>query len=184
MINQRQLNQDVTSYAASLKGFTLQSPDIIYIGNIRDYETMAAAITAAETGVLVLSTLHTVNTAQSIERIINFFPPYQHEEVRVELSSLLKGIISLRLVPCQDIPGRIPAYEIMLLTPTIARLIREGKIWEIPRFIEEGQIFGMCSFNQSLLGLVRQGKISEEIAAGFADNKDEFILMLKGIRKA
>ncbi len=183
IINQRELGRDVASYPVALRAFALQSPDVIYIGNIRDYETMQAAITAAETGVLVLSTLHTINAPQSVERIINFFPPYQHEEVRVELSSLLKGVISLRLLPRQDMPGRIPAYEIMLLTPTIARLIREGKIREIQGFIEEGEIFGMCSFNQSLMRLVKEGKVSQEVAASFADNKDEFMLMLKGIKR-
>lgn len=184
IVNQRELGRDVSSYPVALRAFTLQSPDVIYIGNIRDYETMQAAMTAAETGVLVLSTLHTVNAPQSVERITNFFPPYQHQEVRTELSSLLKGIISLRLLPRQDMPGRIPAYEIMLLTPTIARLICEGKVREIPRFIEEGEIFGMYSFNQSLLRLVKEGKVSQEVAASFADNKDEFMLMLKGIRRA
>ncbi len=184
IINQRELFRDVASYPVALRAFTLQSPDVIYIANIRDYETMSAAITAAETGVLVLSTLHTVNAAQSIERIMNFFPLYQHEEIRTELSLLLKGVISLRLLPRKDAGGRIPAYEIMLLTPTLSRLIREGKVWEIPRFIEEGDIFGMCSFNQSLLRLVREGKVSEEVATSVADNKDEFTLMLKGIRGA
>ena len=184
IINQRELGRDVSSYAIALRAFTLQSPDVIYIGNIRDCETMSAAMTAAETGVLVLSTLHTVNSPQSVERIINFFPPYQHEEVRIELSSLLKGVISLRLLPRQDMPGRIPAYETMLLTPTIARLIREGKVWEIGRFIEEGDIFGMCSFSQSLLRLVKEGRVAEETAASFADNKEEFMLMVKGIRRA
>ena len=182
IINQRELGHDVFSYAIALRAFTLQSPDVIYIANIRDLDTMSAALTAAETGVLVLSTLHTVNAAQSIERVINFFPPYQHEEVRVELSSLLKGSISLRLLPRQDVPGLIPAFEVMVLTPTIARLIREGKIWEISRFIEQGELLGMCTFNQSLVKLVREGKVSKEVAIEFADNKDEFILMLKGIR--
>jgi len=96
---------------------------------------------------------------------------------------LLKGIISLRLVPAKDGSGRIPAYEIMLLTPTISRLIREGKIWEIPQFIDDGAIFGMQSFNQSLVKLVQDGKVSEEDAACAADNRDEFMLALKGIKK-
>ncbi|MDD4980217.1 MAG: PilT/PilU family type 4a pilus ATPase [Candidatus Omnitrophica bacterium] len=183
IINQRELGRDVASYEMALRAFTLQSPDVIFIGNIRDHETMAAALTAAETGVLVLSTLHTINTAQSVERIINFFSPYQHEEIRTQLSSLLKGVISLRLLPLKDAPGRIPAYETMLLTPTISRLIREGKIWEITPFIEDGTMFGMQSFNQSLVKLVREGKVSEEVAVSFSDNKDEFILALKGIKK-
>jgi twitching motility protein PilT len=183
IVNQRELNRDVASYANALRAFTLQSPDVIFIGNIRDYETMSIALTAAETGVLVLSTLHTVNAAQSVERAINFFPPHQHQEVRMQLSTLLKGVISLRLLPFKDGVGRIPAYEVMLLTPTISRLIREGKIWEITPFIEDGTIFGMQSFNQSLVKLVREGKVSEEVAANYADNRDEFILALRGIKK-
>lgn len=184
LINQRELGLDVFSYATALRAFTLQSPDVIYIGTIRDHDTMAACLTAAGTGVLVLSTLHTVNAPQTIERIVNFFPPYQHQEVRTEASYLLKGIISLRLVPRKDQPGRVPACEVMLLTPTISRLIREGKIWDTQRFIEEGAIFGMQSFTQSLIKLVRSGIVSEEVAAEFADNRDEFTLALKGIKKA
>ena len=183
LINQRELGLDVASYSVALRAFTLQSPDVLFISNIRDYETMSAAITAAETGVLVLSTLHTVNASQSVERIINFFPPHQHIEVRNQLSSLLKGVISLRLVPLKDGTGRVPAYETMLLTPTISRLIREGKIHEIPAFIEEGSVFGMQSFSQSLIKLVKQGLISEEDAGLFADNKEEFVLSLRGIKK-
>jgi pilus retraction protein PilT len=183
IINQRELGIDVVSYAVALRSFTLQSPDVIYIANIRDQETMAAALTAAETGVLVLSTLHTVNAPQTIERIINFFPPHQHQEICNQLSSLLKGVISLRLVPIKDGKGRVPAYEVMLLTPTISRLIRERKILEIPRFIEDGEVFGMKSFSQSLAGLVNSGRVSEEDALNFADSREEFMLALRGIRK-
>jgi pilus retraction protein PilT len=182
IINQRELGLDVSSYAVALRAFTLQSPDVIFIGNIRDYETVSAALTAAETGVLVLSTLHTVNAAQSVERIVNFFPPHQHPEIRTQVSSLLKGVISLRLASLKDKPGRLPAWESMLLTPTISRLIREGKIWEITQFIEDGAVFGMQSFNQSLLHLVKENKISEEEAANLSDNKDEFLLALRGIK--
>jgi twitching motility protein PilT len=183
IINQRELGIDVVSYAVALRSFTLQSPDVIYIANIRDQETMAAALTAAETGVLVLSTLHTVNAAQTIERIINFFPPHQHQEICNQLSSLLKGVISLRLIPLKDQKGRVPAYEVMLLTPTISRLIRERKILEIPKFIEDGEIFGMKSFSQSLANLVNEGKVSEEDALNFADSREEFMLALRGINK-
>jgi twitching motility protein PilT len=183
IINQRELGIDVASYTVALRSFTLQSPDVMYIGNIRDYETVSSAMTAAETGVLVLSTLHTVNASQSVERLINFFPPHQHQEARNQLATLLKGVISLRLVPAKDGAGRIPAYEIMLLTPTISRLIREGKIWEIPQFIDDGAIFGMQSFNQSLVKLVQEGKITEEDAAQAADSRDEFMLAFRGIKK-
>jgi pilus retraction protein PilT len=183
IINQRELGIDVASYAVALRAFTLQSPDVIYIGNIRDLETMSAALTAAETGVLVLSTLHTVNAAQSVERMINFFPPHQHPEVRTQLSSLLKGVVSLRLVPTKDKDTRVPASETMLLSPTVSRLIREGKAWEIPHYIEDGAVFGMHSFRQSLLGLVEAGKITPEVAADYADNREEFALALKGVKR-
>lgn len=183
IVNQRELGIDVASYDIALRAFTLQSPDVIYIGNIRDYQTMSAALTAAETGVLVLSTLHTVNAAQSVERMINLFPPYQHQEIRTQLSLLLKGIVSLRLVPLANGAGRISAYEVMLLTPTISRLIREGKVWEMLSFIEDGGVFGMRSFSQCLTKLVKDGKVSEEEALLFADHKEEFILSLRGIKK-
>ncbi len=183
LINQRELGMDVSSYPVALRAFTLQSPDVIFIGNICDLETMSSAITAAETGVLVLSTLHTINAAQTIERVINFYPTHQHQEVKNQLSTLLKGVISLRLIPLKNGSGRIPAYEIMLLTPTVSRLIREGKIWEIPKFIEEGGVFGMQSFSQSLLRLVREDKVSEDQAAEYSDNKDEFIQALRGIKR-
>jgi len=183
IINQRELGKDVTSYPVALKAFTLQSPDVIFIDTIRDYETMSACLTVAETGVLVLSTLHTINAPQTIQRIINFFPPYQHDQIRIQLSLLLKGVISLRLVPLKDGSGRIPACEIMVQTPTISRLIREGKVWEIPRYIEEGELFGMKTFNQYLLGLVKEGKITEKDAAEFSDNRDELNLLIKGIKK-
>src|SRR3989338_2668272 len=183
LINQRELGIDVSSYPVALRALTFQSPDVIYISNIRDEETMFSAMTAAETGVLVLSTLHTINASQSVERIINFFPPHQHQEMRNQLSLLLKGVISLRLVPLKDGSGRIPAYEVMLLTPTISRLIRENKVWEMPQFIADGAVYGMQTFTQSLIKLVRDGKVSEEVAAEFADNKDEFMQTLKGIKK-
>ncbi len=183
LINQREIGKDVASYPVALRAFTLQSPDVIYIGNIRDYETMSAALTTSETGVLLLSTLHTINASQTIERIVNFFPPHQHQQTRTQLSSLLKGVISLRLVPLKDGTGRVPAYEVMLLTPTISRLIREGKIWEITGYIEDGSVYGMQTFDQSLLKLVKEGKVEEEEALNFVDRKDEFLLSLKGIKK-
>ena len=154
IINQRELDRDVSSYQVALRAFTLQSPDVIFIGNIRDYETMSIALTAAETGVLVLSTLHTVNAAQTVERVINFFPPHQHQEVRTQLSSLLKGVISLRLLPMKDGPGRI-RLTTMLLTPTISRLIRERKnLGDIS--IMKTELYSVCNhFNH--------GKIVERV---------------------
>ncbi|MDD5347518.1 MAG: PilT/PilU family type 4a pilus ATPase [Candidatus Omnitrophica bacterium] len=183
IVNQREINKDVNSYQQALRSFTLQSPDVIYIGNIRDTETMSAALTIAETGVLVLSTLHTVNAPQTVERIINFFPPHQHQQICTQLSVLLKGVISLRLIPLKDSTGRIPACEIMLLSPTISRLMRENKVWEIPKYIAEAEIFGMQTFEQALVKLVKSDKVTEEEALSFCDNKDEFVLALRGIKK-
>jgi twitching motility protein PilT len=183
LINQRELGIDVQSYPSALKHFTLQSPDVIYIGVIRDPETMHAAMSAAETGVLVVSTLHTIDCVQTVERVINLFPPHVHEEVKMQLSLLLKGVLSLRLLPTQDGTGRTPVYETMVLTPTISRLIKEGKLTEIKHFIEEGAMFGMQSFKQSLVKLVKEGKINEDEARSYADSKDEFDLELRGIKR-
>ncbi len=183
VFNQRELGLDVQSYPSALKHFTLQSPDVIYIGVIRDTETMIASMTAAEMGVLVVSTFHTINTVQTIERIVNFYPPHIHEEIRMQLSLLLKGIISLRLIPKKDGSGRIPACETMVMTPSIARVIREGRLTEIARFIEEGEMFGMRSFKQSLVKLVQEEKVTEEDARNAADSRDEFDLELRGIKR-
>lgn len=183
IINQRELGIDVHSYPIALKHVTQQSPDIIYIGTTRDEATMRAAISATELGVFVLTTFHTVNAIQTIHRIINFFPPHLHEEVRMQLSLILKGIISLRLLPRKDGKGRVPAYETMVVTPTIARLIREGQTKEIQSFIDEGELFGMKSFKQTLVKLVQDGLVREEDARKVSDSKDEFDLELKGIRR-
>ncbi len=183
IINQRELGIDVASYPSALRHVTQQSPDIIYIGTIRDSDTMRAAISSAELGTLVFSTFHTVNAIQTIERIVNFFPPYQHNEVRMQLSLLLKGVLSLRLVPRADGRGRIPAYESMVVTPTVARLIRENNITQIQSYIDEGQLFGMQSFKQSLVKLVRQKLVDAGEARRLADSRDDFDLELKGVRR-
>jgi twitching motility protein PilT len=182
MINQRELGQDVYSYPVALKYVTQQSPDIIFIGNIRDEETMRAAITATELGTFVMTTFHTVNAIQTIIRIVNFFPPYLHDEVRMQLSMILKGTMSLRLLPRKDGKGRIPAFETMVVTPTISRLIREGRTREIQEYIDEGELFGMRSFKNSLVDLVKKGLVEESEARSRADSKDEFDLAIKGVR--
>jgi twitching motility protein PilT len=182
LINQRELGLDVPSYASALKHVTQQSPDIIYIGNIRDELTMKAAVTATELGTFVMTTFHTINAVQTIIRIINFFPPHLHDEMRMQLSMILKGSISLRLLPRSDGQGRVPAFETMVVTPTIARLIREGKINDIQGFIDKGEMFGMQSFKQSMVKLVNSGMVRREDARALADSKDDFDLALKGIR--
>lgn len=181
MINQREIDVDVMSYPEALKHVTQQSPDIIYIGNIRDVDTMKAAINATELGTFVVTTFHTINAVQTITRLVNFFPPYLHEEVLNQLSVILKAVVSLRLLPLKDGSGRIPAYETMVVTPTIAKLIREGKVGEIQQFIDGGDLFGMQSFRKSLVHLVKSGKVAEEDARKRADSRDEFDLAMKGI---
>ena len=183
VINQRELGVDVLSYPAALKHVTQQSPDIIFIGNTRDLDTMRAAIGATELGCFVLTTFHTINAVQTIIRIVNFFPPHLHDEIRMQLSLILKGTISVRLLARKDGKGRIPAVETMVVTPTIARLIRDGEIREIQMYIDEGELFGMQSFKRSLVKLVKDGLVDPEEARLYADSKDEFDLELKGIKR-
>ena len=179
LINQREIGVDVHSYADALRQFALHSPDVIYVGNVRDADTCYAALTAAETGVMVVSTLHTVNAASTIERIINFFPPHQHELILTQLSTLLKGVISLRLIPRADGKGMVPAYEIMTLSPSISRLIRENKIWEIPKYMEKGDVYGMNTFNQCLIRLCEEGKITSEASLEYTDRREELEMELR-----
>lgn len=179
MINQREIGVDVDNYADALRQLAIHSPDVIYIGNIRDAETCHAALTAAEIGVLVFSTLHTVNATSTIERIINFFPPHQHNFILEQLSFLLKGVISLRLIPRATGAGLVPAYEVLSGSPSISRLLRENKLWEIPKYIAEGDVYGMKSFHQCLLELIEKGDITPEIALEYADKKGELEMELR-----
>lgn len=179
MINQRDLGKDVSTYQEALRQFALHSPDVIYIGVIRDTETCRAALTAAETGVLVLSTLHTVNASSTIERLVNFFPPHQHHLVLSQLSFLLKGVVTQRLVPRVDRDEMVPAYEIMTLSPSISRLLRENNLHELPKFIERGDIYGMKSFNQCLIELTKAKTISPLSALDYADKREEMELILR-----
>ena len=182
VVSQREVGSDTASYHSALHHIMRQTPDVIYIGDIRDLETMSSAIGAAETGQLVLAPMHTINASQTVERIINFFPTHQHHEVRVQLALLLKGVISIRLISRKDGKGRVPACEIMMLTPTIRGLIHDGLTLQIPSFIQEGKVFGMQTFNQAILELYQTGKISLEAARNYADNRDELELALKGFK--
>ena len=179
LINQREIGKDVFSYADALRQFAVHSPDVIYIGNIRDEQTCHAALTAAETGVLVLSTVHAVNAVSTIERVVNFFPSQHHAFILNQLSFLLKGVVTLRLLPRIDGNGQIPAYEVMTLSPTVSGLIRENKLWELPKYITTGGIHGMNTFNQCLMELIDAGKIAPDVAMEQSDRKDELGLHLR-----
>ena len=181
IVNQREVGFDTKSFSEALKHVLRQSPDVILIGEMRDLETISTAIAASETGHLVLSTLHTIDAVQTVERIINYFPAYLHPQIRLELSMCLNGVISQRLLPMISGKGRIPAIEVMLNTSTIRKLLHEGRTLELPQHIEAGQLMGMQTFNQSLLQLYRTKRIRMEDALLFATSPDEFRLMADGI---
>jgi twitching motility protein PilT len=184
MINQREIGFDTMNYAQALRHVVRQTPDVILLGEMRDPETVAAALAAAETGHLVLSTLHTVNAVQSVERILGFFPPHQHDEVRMQLSLVLEGIISQRLLPRKNDQSRVPAVEILLATPTVRDLLTEGRTLELHKAIYEGaHYYGTQTFHQSLLSLYRDGLITYDEAMAAADNPDELKLELRGVTK-
>ena len=181
LIHQRQVGYDTESFARALRHIVRQSPDVILIGEMRDSDTMQTALSAALTGHLILSTLHTTNAVQSIDRILNYFPAEARVQAQVDLAITLIGIVSMRLLRKTDGSGRIPAVEILLATPTIRRLIKEGEFVEIYDVIKRSQDYGMCSFNQSLIELVQSGQVTEKEALPYAPNPEEFMLNIQGM---
>ncbi|MEO0241189.1 MAG: PilT/PilU family type 4a pilus ATPase [candidate division WOR-3 bacterium] len=184
IISQREIGGDTASFSSALKHVLRQDPDVIMIGEIRDKATMDVALKAADTGHLVLSTLHTLNATETINRIISFYPPHQHEHVRVLLASTLIASISQRLIPTADGKGRVPAVEILINTARVKELILDAKrTMLIQQAMEEGYYeYGMQTFDQSVLKLYREGLITLEDALQNVSNPDEFLLRLKGIK--
>ncbi len=178
IIDQREVGQDTHSFAKALRSMFRQDVDVAMIGEMRDPETMAAAVTAAETGHLILSSLHTNNAAQTIDRVIDSFPASQQSQIRVQLASTLVGIVSQRLIPRVS-GGLIPAVEILVATPAVRNLIREAKAHEIDFVIETGSEQGMVSLNRSLTDLIRRGEISVEQASMYSLNPGELALLLR-----
>ena len=178
IVDQRELYQDTLSFARALRSTFRQDPDVIMVGEMRDPETMATAITAAETGHLVFATLHTNSAALTIHRIVDSFPPAQQDQIRAQLSGSLLGVVSQRLIP-RIKGGLIPACEIMLNTPAIANLIRENKIHEIPLIIETSAEIGMISLNRSLANLVKRKEISLENALNYSLNPAELKMLIR-----
>jgi len=172
IVRQREVGQHTKSFANALKYALRQDPDVILIGEMRDLETISAALTIAETGHLAFATLHTQDAAQTVDRIIDVFPPHQQQQVRVQLASTLKAVISQILLPRIDTFGRVAAREIMIVTPAISNLIREGKTHQIYSAIETGAKYGMISLDKALLELVRKGMVSLEEAASKAINPE------------
>lgn len=181
IVNQREIGLDCESFGSALKHVVRQSPDVIMIGEMRDRETVEAAISAAETGHLVLSTLHTVNAIQTVERIISFFPENLHELIRLQLSMNLAGVISLRLIRLKDNRGLVPAIELLMSTPSVKEILAEGRTRDLAKTLAEGSYYGTMTFNQSLLRLYEAGNISYEEALAASDNPDELKLQIRGI---
>jgi twitching motility protein PilT len=184
MISQREVGEDTQSYSTALRHVLRQDPDVILLGEIRDRESMEIALQASDTGHLVFSTLHTADTTQSIGRIISFFPPHQHQEIRLLTASTLQSIISMRLLPRMDEKGRVPACEVLINTEAVKDCIIDPlKTYSIPNLIREGFAkYGMQSFDQSLMRLYRSGFISYEEALYNSTNPTEFSLRVKGIK--
>jgi twitching motility protein PilT len=183
IVNQREVGNDTESFSKALRAAMRQDPDVILVGEMRDFETIQTALTAAETGHLVLSTLHTIDATETINRIISVFPPYQHKQVRMQLASVLKAIISMRLVPKMDGKGRVPAVEVLIATGTIKDCILDpDKTKLITDAIAQGALhYGMQTFDQSLFNLFKTGLITYEEALRRATNPDDFALKVKGI---
>jgi twitching motility protein PilT len=185
-ISQREVGNDTLSFAMALRHVLRQDPDVILVGEIRDVETLDTALKAADTGHLVFSTLHTTDTTQTINRILSFYPPHQHQEVRMLLSTALQAVVSLRLVPRADGRGRIPAAEVLINTAAVADNIRDiEKALHIPDLIAQGAVsYGMQSFDQSLMKWYKDGLISYESALFYSTNPNEFALRVSGVDSA
>ena len=171
IVDQREIGVDTRSYADGLRSALRQAPDVILIGEMRDYETISIALTAAETGHLVLSTLHTIGAAKTIDRIIDVFPPNQQQQVRVQLSTVLQGVVSQQLIQSEK-KGRVPAFEIMSMNHAIRNMIRDGKIPQIEAAIHSGKSVGMLSMDSSLADLYHEGTINKEDALLHCINYD------------
>ena len=180
-ITQREISIDTKDFKTALRAMMREDPDIILIGEMRDMETFQACISAAETGHLVFSTLHTTNAMMTIDRILDLFPPDQHQQVRNQLALQLQALVAQRLVPAADGKGRVPAVEVMFNTPAIASLIRENQIKLLGNAIAGGKEEGMQTFNMSLVNLVRGGLVKQEDAEFNSDNVDELKMNLQGI---
>ncbi len=183
IVNQREIGVDTQTFAAALRAALRQDPDVILVGEMRDFETIETALTAAETGHLVLSTLHTLDATETINRIISVFPPYQQKQVRIQLSSILKAVISQRLVPRADGKGRVPALEVMIATARVRECIGDkDRTKELHDCIAKGfTTYGMQTFDQSLMHLVKQNLVTYEEALKHVSNADDFALRFRGI---
>ncbi|MBM4128566.1 MAG: type IV pilus twitching motility protein PilT [Nitrospira sp.] len=186
IVNQREIGSDAESFSKALRQALRQDPDVILVGEMRDFETIQTAMVAAEAGHLVLSTLHTVDATETVNRIISVFPPFQHKQIRIQLSSILRAAVSLRLIQKADGKGRVPAVEVLISTATVRDcILDQDKTKYLPDVIAQGAVHvGMQTFDQSLFGLFKTGLITYEEALRSATNPDDFALKAKGIASA
>jgi twitching motility protein PilT len=173
IVNQREIGADAQTFAAALKGALRQDPDVILVGEMRDLETISTALTAAETGHLVFATLHTQSAPQTIDRIIDVFPAHQQDQVRVQLSVALEGVMTQQLIPTADGSSRVVAAEVLVPTPAVRNLIREGKTHQIPSAMQTGSNVGMQTMDAALASLVRAGKITQRVAEQRSSTPEE-----------
>ena len=182
VINQREITIDTQDFASAMKAAMRQDPDVILVGEMRDLETFQAAISAAETGHLVFSTLHTTNVKQTMDRIIDMFPQNMREQVLSQLAQNLRGILCLRLIARSDGVGRVPNCELMLDSPTMRKLIRESRSSQLEAAIQQGREMGMQTFNDSLHDLIKRGLVDTQEGLNISENPEELNMMLQGIR--
>jgi twitching motility protein PilT len=180
-VSQREVGNDTHSFASALKYILRQDPDAIVIGEMRDPETIAAAVTAAETGHLVLSTIHTMDASHTIQRIVDSYPSQQQAQVRTSLANVLRGIVAQKLLPTSDEQGRVPCTEALVMTPYLRQLIVDGKISDLYSAMARGQNDGMMTFDQDLMRLCKEGRVTKEAAILEASRPDNFMSMLQGI---
>jgi twitching motility protein PilT len=184
IVNQREVGVDTSSWLTGLRSAMREAPDVIMLGEIRDSATMEAAIAAAETGHLVLTTLHTINAIQTVERIMTFFPPHQHDLVRLQLSMVLEGVASQRLVPCVKTGGSVPAVEVLRATPHIREILRQGQTTDLAHALEEGsEYYGTQTFNMSLRNLHDRELVTLEDACAASDNPEDLRLAIRGVTR-
>ena len=172
VVNQREIGMDSSSYANALRAALREDPDVILVGEMRDLETISTAITAAETGHLVLSTLHTIGAASTVDRVIDVFPPHQQQQIRIQLAGVLEAIISQQLIPTYDGKGRVAAFEVLLANHAIRNLIREGKSHQIMGVMQTNKAMGMITMDEAICNFFYEGKIDRDQAIHFAQDPD------------
>lgn len=172
MVNQREIGIDTRSYADALRAALREDPDVILVGEMRDYETISVTVTAAETGHLVLSTLHTIGAASTVDRVIDVFPTHQQQQIRVQLSNVLEAIISQQLIPRADGRGRVAAFEVLHANTAVRNLIREGKSHQIANVMQTNRRMGMITMDDAIVQLLREGRITRQMAVSFAQDPD------------